>query len=184
MQSRRPPPWKARLFAMPSSGKPPRQIALYRLVCSAVKLSRVARRQPSADRIHSRRSIPHAVRAPTVEGLADSQCSAAQYGTTQRIHAARTNARLHRPCSARQAMQIRPELRCTGLADSPYIYHVQCITRAVCGHFKRFSGFPVNGGQRSAAQSRPPARNRPPQTICGWRRVFVKFSLKIDPLKF
>ena len=123
-----------------------------------------------------------------VEELATIQCSAAQYGATstalQRIHAARINAMQPSACSARRAIQIRPESRCKGLAGSPYIHHTQRITRAASGHFKRFSGFSVNAIQCSARQARPPARSCPPQTICGWRKVCVKFSLKIGPLKF
>ena len=40
-------------------------------------------RQPLPTRNHARRSIPHAIKAPTVEGLAPGQYSVAQYGTTQ-----------------------------------------------------------------------------------------------------
>lgn len=145
---------------MPSSGKPPRQIALYRLACPAVNPSIAARCQPSADRNRASMSIPHAFMASPVEGLVTKQCSAAQYGATQsrpqRTHAARTNTMQPSTRRARWAMQIRPESRCIGLAESPYIHHAQRIARAASGHFKRFSGFPVNARQCSAAQSRPP----------------------------
>lgn len=61
------------------------------------------------------------------------------------------------PCSARQTMQIRPYLRCTGLADSPYIHHAQRIARAASGHFKRFRAFRSTPG--NAARGIP---DRPP----------------------
>lgn len=151
-----PPPGKAGLFAMPPRGKPPRQIALYRLACPAVNPSIAARCQPSADRNRASMSIPHAFMASPVDGLATKQCSAAQYDTTQ----PRRNGHMQpSACSARRAMQIRPESRCKGLADSPYIHHAQRIARAVRGHFKRFSSFSVNARQCSVVQSRPPARS-------------------------
>ena len=163
MQSMQQPPGKAGLFAMPSSEKEPRKLVLRRPVCYAVNLSRAAQRQPLPTRNHARLSIPHAFMASPVEGLATKQCSAAQYGATstalQRIRAARASARLPRPCSARQAMQIRQESRCTGLAEPPYIHHARHIARATRGHFKRFSGFSVNARQRSARRSIPAAKD-------------------------
>ena len=71
------------MFAMRSTCQELHAVNTRGPVCCALDLSTAARRQPSADRNHADQSIPHAVRAPTVEGLADSQCSAAQYGTTQ-----------------------------------------------------------------------------------------------------
>lgn len=79
--------------------------------------------------------------------------------TPQQTHAARTNARRPRTCSASQAMQIRPESRRTGFAESPYIHHAQRITKAVSGHFKRFSDFPAKARQCSARHPRPAARS-------------------------
>ena len=81
-------------------------------------------------------------------------CSENQRQTAQAMQHQAASA-----CNARRSMQIRPESRCTGLADSPYIHHVQRIARAARGHFKRFSSILLNASQRSATQSRPPARN-------------------------
>ena len=163
MQSMQPLSGKARLFVMPSSENEPRKLVLRGPVCYAVNLSRAAQRQPSPTRNHAGQPIPHAVKTAPVEGRATRQCSVAQYGTTQprpqRIHAARTNSRQPSACSTRQAMQIRPESRCKGLADSPYIHYAQRIARAVRGHFKRFSSFPVNARQCSTRHLRPPARS-------------------------
>ena len=151
------------LFVPPSICQELHAVNTREPVCYAVNLSRAAQRQPSPTRNHAGQPIPHAIKAPTVEGRATGQCIVAQYGTTQprpqRIHAARTNSRQPSACSSRQTMQIRPESRCKGLADSPYIHHAQRIARAVRGHFKRFSGFPVNAGQCSESPSRPAARN-------------------------
>ena len=126
MQPMQPPPGKAGLFAMPPCGKELRKLVLRRPVCYAVNPSRATQRcyaraysarcQPLPTRNHARRSIPHAIKAPPVEGLATIQCSAAQYGTTstapQRIHAARTNARLPRPCSTRRPVHAMPDDLC------------------------------------------------------------------------
>lgn len=112
-----------RLFAMPSSGKPPRQIALYRLACPAVNLSRAARRQPSADRNRASMSIPHAFKASPVEGRATRQCNAAstarhktrRNGSMQRdptpdspVHAAPGKLCEFAQNRAVQALQVRP----------------------------------------------------------------------------
>ena len=112
MQSMQQPPGKAGLFAMPSSEKEPRQLVLRRPVFHAVNPSMAAQRQPSPTRNHAGQPIPHAVKTATVEGLADSECSVAQYGTTQRIHAARTNARPPRPCSTRRPVHAMPDDLC------------------------------------------------------------------------
>lgn len=85
--------------------------------------------------------------------------------TPQRIHAAHAltmaTSNVVRPsaCSAKQAVQIRPETRFTGFADSPYVHHTQRIARATCGHFKRFSHIPVNARQCSTRFPRPAARS-------------------------
>ena len=116
MQSMQQPPGKAGLFAMPSSEKEPRKLVLRRPVCYAVNLSRAAQRQPLPTRNHARLSIPHAVKAAPVDGLATGQCSVAQYGTTQprpqRIHAARNNAKRPSACSTRRPVHAMPDDLC------------------------------------------------------------------------
>ena len=169
MQSMQPLPEKARLFVMPSNQEELHKANTPGPICHTASRTVLQPSTASGSR-HAARSIPHAIKAVPVEGLATKQCSVAQYGATQarpqRTHAARNNAKRPSACStaasacnARRSMQIRPESRCTSLADSPYIHHVQRIARAICGHFKRFSGFPVNARLCSARHSRPAARS-------------------------
>lgn len=173
-----PLPGKAGLFAMPSSGKPPRHIALYRLACHAVNLSRAvrrqyvracllcgqsvksyttplctshsARRQPSADRNHAGRSIPHAFKASPVEGLAARQCSAAQYGAMstapQRIHAAPGGLFKFAQNRAVQALQNRPISTTRGT--------LQELPAAISNGLVAFRSTPGNAAQ--GPPDRPP----------------------------
>lgn len=89
----------------------------------------------------------------------DSQPDNAARPSTARRNRSRNGFVQPSACSARRTMQIRPESRCKGLADSPYIHHAQRIASAIRGHFKRFSGFSVNARRCSAMQSRPPTRS-------------------------
>lgn len=115
-----------------------------------------------------RRPIPRAVNrqqiATTRAGLFRMQSRLPRWRDAQPVNAARssTTRRNHAatdPCNARRAMQIRPESRCAGFAESPYIHHARRSTRAVHGHFKRFSGVSINRRPCSARPARPPARD-------------------------
>lgn len=90
--------------------------------------------------------------------------NAAWPSMARRNHAATDPCRENRRHAA-QCMQLQ-----AGYANSPRIalYRLckialyppaQHVVRAVCGHFKRFSGFPVNVRQCSARHSRPAARS-------------------------
>ena len=148
MQSMKPLPEKAGLFAMPQ-------------IWNALQRSTVANSQPCAP-VYSAcnqgadggGACNHTMQRGPVWHDTTNPCSENQRQTAQAMQHQAASA-----CNARRSMQIRPESRCTGLADSPYIHHVQRIARAICGHFKRFSGFPVNARQCSAMQSRPPAKS-------------------------
>ena len=154
MQSTQPPPGKAGLFAMPPRGKELHNVSMCKPIPHAVNRQRLATIRAGVFRMQSRRRRWRDLQPVNAARPARNDAT-----TPQRIHAARTNTMQPSTCSARQAMQIRPESRCTGLAESPYIHHARHIARAICGHFKRFSGFPVNSRQCSATQSRPPARS-------------------------
>lgn len=123
-------------------------------VFHAVNPSMAARRQPSADRNHARRSIPHAIKAPTVEGLATIQCSAAQYGATQprrNGHMQPSTCSPGRLCKfaqnrAVQALQIRP-ISTTRNA-------LQELSEAISNGLAAFQSMPGNAAQCSP--DRPP----------------------------
>lgn len=137
---------------------------LCRPVSPAVKLSRAARGQVVQPCLTCRNQKHSAAVslcriATTRAGLFRMQSRRARWRDLQPVNAARPSMtrRSHAatdPCSARRDMQIRPESRRTGLADLPYIYHVQRIASAIRGLFKRFSGTPYNC--RTRCQIRPP----------------------------
>lgn len=173
MQPLQPAPGKARVFAMqssrkshasaycaglfplPSSCQEPHSVKLCSLVCHAA-IKNVL--QPSAFAGSQPRGPLYS--ACSQGGPGGGTCSRSMQrgpvwhdtATPQRAHAAQY-------MQPRQAMQIRPESRCTGLAEPPYIHHTRRIARAVSGHFKRFSSVSVNRRQCSAMQSRLAARN-------------------------
>lgn len=153
MQPTQPPPGNPRLFAMPSNQEELHKANTPGPIChtasrTVLQPSTVSRSQP---------------RAPVYSACSQGGAGGGTHGQTMQRGPARHDAtapqriRAAPPCSAGQTMQIRPESRCTGLAESPYIQYAQRIARAVSGHFKRFSSFWSTPG--SAARRNP---DRPP----------------------
>ena len=112
MQSMQPLPGRPRLFAMPSSGKPPRQIALYRLACPAVNLSRAACGQ----------SVNRCQLATMRAGLFRMQSRRRRWRGLQPYNAARPSMARHN-----ESMQREPTPDCPGHA-APGGQCMQCHT--------------------------------------------------------
>lgn len=75
----------------------------------------------------------------------------------QASNAARRNHAATDSCSASQAMQIRPESRCTGFAESPYIHPrntLQELQAAISNGLAAFRSTPGNAAQ--GIPDRPP----------------------------